>query len=115
MEDIYRHIGRRVREERTNRAWTQEALAERLDVHPSFVGQIERGLKKPSLRTVKRIAVVFEITAAELLEEATPAQRKYPIERKFADLVRDQSPSRQKFLYETLRELVRRSKKLSNG
>ena len=110
-EDIYSHIGRRIREERRKRGWTQEELAEKTDMHLSFIGQMERAVKKPSLKTLKTIAVVFGIKAGDLLDEGEPA-KPYPIERKLTDLVRDQTPVQQKFLYETLKQLARQTKKI---
>jgi transcriptional regulator with XRE-family HTH domain len=111
-QDIYRHVGRRVREERTRRDWTQEQLAERAETHLSFVGQIERGVKKPSLRTIKRLADVFGIRAGDLLDEAEPAATPYPWVSKVADLLRDRPPEQQEFLYTTLRHLARQTKKI---
>lgn len=112
--DIYEHIGRRVREERMRRGWTQEQLAEKAEVHLSFIGQLERGAKKPSLRTLKRLAETFGIRAGDLLDEPSPAAAKpYPMGKKFVDLVCDQPPERQRVLYDTLRQLVRQAKKIS--
>jgi len=111
--DIYQHIGRRIREERVRRGWTQEQLAERAEMHLSFVGQIERGVKKPSLKTLKRIADVYGIKAGDLLDESPPFSKSYPVAEKLTDLVRDHSPKQQEFLYQTLREISRQVKKLS--
>jgi len=96
------------------RGWTQEHLAEKAEVHLSFVGQLERGAKKPSLRTLKRLAEVFGIKAGDLLDEAPPtATKPYPMEKKFGDLVRGQPLKRQQVLYDTLRQLVRQAKRIS--
>ncbi len=38
-----------------------------LGYHLSYIGQIERGLKSPTLRTVFNIADVFGISATSLL------------------------------------------------
>lgn len=78
-DEIYKNIGRRIREERIKRSWTQEFLAERAGLHLSFVGQVERGLKKPSLRTLKILALVFEIKAGELLDESSRRAPAYPL------------------------------------
>lgn len=112
--DIYEHIGKQVRAERMRRSWTQEQLAEKAEVHLSFIGQLERGAKKPSLRTLKGLAEVFEIKVGDLLDEPSPTTAKpYPMERKFVDLVRGQPLKRQQVLYDTLRQLVRQAKRIS--
>jgi transcriptional regulator with XRE-family HTH domain len=46
---------------------TQEELAHNLGYHLSYIGQIERGLKSPTLRTVFNIADLFGVTATSLL------------------------------------------------
>lgn len=111
--DIYQHIGRRIREERIKRGWTQEHLAEKVGLHLSFIGQLERGFKKPSVQTVKNIATIFGIKAGALFDEELPAQKPYPLEKRFTDLVRDRSKEQQDFLYQTLRQLIRQSRKIS--
>ncbi|MBU6142175.1 helix-turn-helix transcriptional regulator [Patescibacteria group bacterium] len=110
-EDIYRHIGRRVREERAKRGWTQEQLAERIDAHVSFVGQLERGIKKPSLATIKKIAEAFGIKAGDILDEASPSKKPRSGERRFADLLHGYSHSQQDSLIRIFRQLARQLKK----
>ena len=48
----YVDLGRRIRKQRTQRGWTQEALAERVNVSTSFVGHVERGTRKARLDTL---------------------------------------------------------------
>lgn len=110
MEDIYRNIGRRVREERRRRGWTQEQLAEKADSHLSFIGQLERGIKKPSLVTLKKLADAFETKAGSLLDEGSPAKAP-SMDRRFGDLLRGYSATQQEFLYKTFRQLARQIKK----
>lgn len=112
-EDIYKHVGRRIREERKRHGWTQELLAEKVNRHLSFIGQLERGLKKPSLQTVKDIASVFGVRAGDLFEETPPKQSPFPLEKQFLDLIRGRSQEQQKVLLQTLRQLIRQSRKLS--
>ena len=59
MEEIlnYREIGNRLRKLRLSRKYTQEMLADAIDVSTSFIGHIERGEKKASLETVCRLAL----------------------------------------------------------
>ena len=52
------------------------------------VGHLERGIKKPSLRTIQGLAKVFAIKCGDLLDEPLPRQQPYPIEKKFTQSVR---------------------------
>ncbi len=63
----YIDLGRRVRKQRTQRGWTQEALAERVNVSTSFVGHVERGTRKASLETLVAIANVLNVSLDYLL------------------------------------------------
>ena len=62
---IFGEIVRRVRKEY---AWTQEDLADRAGLTTTYVGQVERGDKVPSLTTVLKLAWALEILPAELME-----------------------------------------------
>ena len=47
---------------------SQEALAEKADLHPVFVGEVERGVKNISVDALVQIAGGLKIPAADLLE-----------------------------------------------
>lgn len=110
-DNIYRHIGRRVREERVQRGWTQEQLAERADSTLSFIGQLERGIKKPSLATIKKIANACGIKAGSLLDEGEPSVRKPSAEKRLSDILGGYSPREQESLLTIFRQLARQIKK----
>ncbi len=55
-------LGSRIRQERININITQEALAEKANISPSFMGQIERGDRKLSLETLVSIAKVLGVS-----------------------------------------------------
>lgn len=54
---------------------TQEQLALALDVDPVTVSRFERGVTLPSLPTLHRMADIFGISLARLLEEAPQGKR----------------------------------------
>jgi transcriptional regulator with XRE-family HTH domain len=91
MENIYRTVGKRVREERRRLKLTQEELAEKADISANFLGHIERGTKKPTLNTLKKIADALQIPMEALF--ATEKTYKLPKEdlfiKRFISLVRD--------------------------
>lgn len=61
-------IGENIRKHRENKGWTQENLAERADIHVSYIGQIERGLRYPSLKVLFKIADALTINLEDFLK-----------------------------------------------
>ena len=57
-----------VRRFRKDYEWTQEDLADRAGLTTTYVGQVERGDKVPSLTVVLKLARALEVLPAELLE-----------------------------------------------
>lgn len=49
---------------------TQEKLAERANLDPTYISGIERGLRNPGIKNVARIAKALGITTAKLVEGA---------------------------------------------
>lgn len=49
---------------------TQEELSLALGVDPMTVSRFERGVTLPSLLTVQQIAAVFDVSMAQMLEDA---------------------------------------------
>ena len=45
-------IANRIRYRRNELGFSQEQLAEYSDLHPSYIGQLERGEKTPSIETL---------------------------------------------------------------
>ena len=61
-----RNLGRRVSELRIERKFTQERLAERLDVDLRYVQQIEGGRQNVTVRTAASLARALRVPIAEL-------------------------------------------------
>jgi len=71
-------IGQRIRDARLKLGLTQEQLGERADVHYSYIGQVERGRKTPSIPTLRKIAEALNLPIESLLREDTPEYRISP-------------------------------------
>lgn len=61
-------LGNRIRILRSRQNMTQQALAEYADVSLSFLGNVERGVKNPSIVTLYKIANAFNIKLSQLLD-----------------------------------------------
>lgn len=112
-EDSRRKPGLAVRAERRRHGWSQEELAERAEVHPSFIGQLERGLKSARLATLRRIGTALGVAPAALLGGSAGAEYKpLPIERKILGLLRGRTTREQNLVYQTIRHLLRQDRRL---
>lgn len=61
-------FGRRVREVRTAKNLTQEALAEASGLHPTFISNVERGYRVPTIPTLIKIADGLSVSPSELID-----------------------------------------------
>ena len=50
------------------RGWSQEVLAEKAGLHPTYVGGIERGERNPSLLNVVKLAKGLSLSPSELIQ-----------------------------------------------
>ncbi|MFN8018377.1 MAG: helix-turn-helix transcriptional regulator [Acidimicrobiales bacterium] len=67
-----REFGERLRQRRTDRGLTQAALARESQVHWTLIGQLERGERRPGLRTLLSIAYGLDVPPGELLDDTPP-------------------------------------------
>jgi transcriptional regulator with XRE-family HTH domain len=67
-------LGRRIRELRQARGWSQMELSDRSDLHGTYVTDIERGARNVSIINVGRIATAFDVSISELLKGVEPIE-----------------------------------------
>jgi transcriptional regulator with XRE-family HTH domain len=67
---ILRAFGHALRSEREARGFSQEELGFRSEVHRTYISELERGLKNPSLTTLHRLATALRTTKTALVRNA---------------------------------------------
>ena len=65
--DVVKLMGRNVRAIRRERGLTQEELAHRAEMERSYVSDLERGTRNPSVRALARLADALGVEPAALL------------------------------------------------
>ena len=65
--NILKRFGQRVKSLRLEKGWSQEELAERADLHRTYIGSIERHERNVSLLNVERIAKALKVDVKDLL------------------------------------------------
>ena len=62
-------LGARIRTLRQRLEWSQEDLAEATGLHRTYVSQLERGLRNPTLAVLTRLAAALQVDLTELFKE----------------------------------------------
>jgi len=108
--DITQEIGNRIRYYRTLQKISQEKLSELSSLHPSYIGQLERGEKTPSIDTLHKICHGLNISLVQLLNELDDIPMEdsdcsyYAFES--YKLIENQPPLNQKHLYNIIKEII---------
>jgi len=66
---IHVKFGKRIQELRKKKGFTQEDLADLIDVDRSYMGFVERGERNPTLDKLIKIAQALKITLSKLFED----------------------------------------------
>ena len=67
VANIKAEVGRRLRDLREKKGWSQEQLGFRADLHRNYVGGIERGERNVGLKTIAKLATALGIRPRDLL------------------------------------------------
>ncbi len=62
-------LGSRIRSARKEKGFTQEALAEKVDISLAYMGEIERGVKYPSMNVFIKLVEVLDVSADYLMRD----------------------------------------------
>ena len=66
--DIRQRLGRNVRRLREEQGWSQEEYADRAGIHRTYVSDIERGKRNPTVTVVEKLAGPLGVTSGRLLD-----------------------------------------------
>ncbi len=78
MTDISAAIGKRIRTFRNAQGISLEELSFKADLNAAHLGQIERGLRNPTIETLNRIATALDISFYELIGSVEEVPQKQP-------------------------------------
>jgi len=66
--DIRTRLGKNVRRLREEKGWSQEAYADEAGIHRTYVSDIERGARNPTIVVVEKLAKPLGVKAGSLLD-----------------------------------------------
>jgi transcriptional regulator with XRE-family HTH domain len=68
VEDLKARLGRAIKAERSALGISQEELAYRAGLHRTYVSDVERGARNPSLESVEKLAQALGLSVPTLFE-----------------------------------------------
>ena len=66
--DVYEQLATKIRTLRNKRKWSQEELADRAQLHRTYISHLENGKRQISVQTLCQIAQALEVTPADMLQ-----------------------------------------------
>jgi len=105
----YRLLGEKIKRLRRNKGLTQEALAEKTNLTPSYIGQIERGERKLSVETLVQIGNILGASFDYLLQSDPRAKYDSALDE-LAAAFRGRTQNEIKMIIEVGRTIFKHSK-----
>ncbi|MBO5953532.1 MAG: helix-turn-helix transcriptional regulator [Oscillospiraceae bacterium] len=99
-------LGQRIREARLKKSYTQQALAEQAGIGNVYLGEIERGLKMPSLNSFIKIIEALDISADYVLRNELRSGEAYIFDE-ITNKLKDLTPQQRKTAADILDAYVR--------
>ena len=82
----YSIIGERLKKARISKGFTQEQLAEKIDVSVAFLSRVERGKAKINLNRLNQLCDLLDVSEGYLLNGASSSSENY-LDKEFTDLI----------------------------
>lgn len=101
-------LGNRIRSLRNNASLSQEQLALKAGIAPSFLGEIERNIKKPSIDSIEKIAISLDVSLSELFNynvDTLESSDSFYIDKILIE-VKSCSIAEQEALYRILKQII---------
>jgi transcriptional regulator with XRE-family HTH domain len=111
MENVYKFIGKRIKEERLKRGLTQSEVADLSGITDNFLSYIENGKKQASLDTLYKIANALEVSLPKLFSDVPSKKTNSLLTEQILPLLKDKTVKDRKFILDLVRLVSRKIKK----
>ena len=105
MSEIIQTVGSRIRAMRNQCGMTQEELAEKATLHPTYIGQVERGEKNLTLTSLEKIVTALGVSFTDLFEDMDTTTRGKSIASQCYEIVGKKTPENQKKIFDILLQI----------
>lgn len=105
MSDIAKIVGKRLRSYRAAQGLSQEKLAERAGLHPTYIGQVERGEKNLTIESLEKITSALDIPISCVFEKIEDRHEESNFALRAYDLLSRKSAEDRERLYSILMDI----------
>ncbi|WP_019912440.1 helix-turn-helix domain-containing protein [Paenibacillus sp. HW567] len=108
MSNVSTLVGEKIRMIRQQKGFSQESLAFKAGLTPSYVGQVERGQKSATIDTLEKIAVSLDVTLEEIFRSATmnSVEMDYSTLDKIIFQLHGRSQDEQDAIYQMVKQIL---------
>ena len=107
MSEIATIVGQRLRLRRQELGYSQELTSEKAGLHPTYIGQVERGEKNATIESIEKICIALDLPLEDLFNKIIATNSKQIIAQKCYDLIISQPIEDQENLYTLLEDLIK--------
>lgn len=101
----YNIIGSRIKQARLAKNYTQEDLAEQIDISVAFLSRVERGYSHINLKRLNQICGLLDVTEGYVLNGASSNSQNY-LDKEFSELLKNCSPEKQRLIYNVAKTIA---------
>ncbi len=106
MSEIAKIVGQRLRYRRLELGYSQEVASEKAGLHPTYIGQLERGEKNATIESIEKVCIALEYPMEELFSKIVSFENNENIAAKCYDLIISQTPKEQEVLFNILKQII---------
>lgn len=107
MDDFLAALGMKIRGFRKGKGLTQAELAEKADLHATYVSDIERGrARNLSVVVLYTISQVLDVELSDLMTQSSQDKEVQVLIAEFLDKLKGQNKQKQMVVLNTMRALV---------
>lgn len=107
MSEIATIVGQRLRLRRQELGYSQELTSEKAGLHPTYIGQVERGEKNATIESIEKICIALDLPLEDLFNKIITTNSKQKTAQKCYDLIISQPKEDQENLYTLLEDLIK--------
>lgn len=107
MSTISENVGKRLRIRRTELGYSQELTSEKAGLHPTYIGQVERGEKNLTIESLEKICNALEYPMEDLFFKINNFDPQDIAAQKCYDLIIEQPKKEHQNIYKILDAIIK--------